>query len=107
MTFPFSKLVALQRVAAEALSHPDAILAEAIMHHCALKVASSTAPTDKLVGIYVTAEIKAKHRLLRLPISDLAGLKIKGKYLAALSKCEDWQLDLGTIDALIDGMVAS
>lgn len=107
MTYPFAKFVALQRAAARSLTYHDEQLAEAIMHHCALKVASATAPTDTLTGRYVDAEIKAKHKLLRMPVADLEGIAVRGRYMRALSECEEWELDYGTIDALVDGMAAA
>lgn len=104
MTYPFAKFAKLQQAATRSLSYHDEQLVEAIMHHCALKVASATAPTDALVGRYVDAEIKAKHKLLRLPVGDIEGVNIRGRYFRALSACEEWEKDHGTMQALVDGM---
>lgn len=107
MTKPFAKFLGLQKAAANSLSYHNDALSEAIMHHCALKVASATAPTDQMVGRLCTAEIAAKHRLLRLPISDREGVAVMGRYLRALSSCDDWENDYGTIEALVDGLAGA
>jgi len=101
------KLAALQRAAAKATQYHGNELAEAILHHCAIKVASSTAPTVSLVGKHVTAEIQAKHRLLRMAVPDLEGIAVRGRYLQALSRIEDWELDEGTVEAMVAGMVGA
>ncbi|MGV8833279.1 MAG: hypothetical protein ACOH2N_14995 [Devosia sp.] len=106
MTFPFAKFVHLQVAAAQSLGYHDQNLAEAIMHHCAMKVASATAPTDDQLSQYVNAEIEAKHRFLRMSVPDIEGVSLKGVYLRALSQCDEWELDHGTIDALVAGMIA-
>ncbi len=107
ITAPFAKFVDLQRAAAAALDYHNEAVAEAIMHHCALKVAAATAPTDELVSQYVTAEITAKHALLRMAVPDLEGVAVRGRYLRELSRCDDWEQDDGTIEALIDGMAGA
>lgn len=99
--------VALQRVAAKAAQYHGDELAEAIVHHCSLKVASATAPSDYLVGKLVEQEIQAKLRLLRMAVPDLEGIAVRGRYLKALSKVEAWEQDEGTIAALIDGMAGA
>lgn len=99
--------VGLQRAAARAAKYHDNELAEAIMHHCALKVASATAPSDYLVGKLVEQEIQAKHRLLRMAVPDLEGIAVRGRYLKALSAVDEWERDAGTVDALITGMVGA
>lgn len=104
--FPFAQFVGLQVAAAKSLQYHDEALSEAIMHHCALKIASATAPTDALVGRYVDAEINAKHRLLKMSVCDLEGIAVRGRYLLALSKTDEWELDYGTVEALVAGMVS-
>lgn len=102
--FAFAMAASLFRPALKALDCSDEALAESIIHHCALRVAGATAPTEQLVGRYVHAEITAKNRLLRMPVNDLEGIAVKGRYLRALNKIDRWELDDGALDALIDGM---
>lgn len=105
MAKPFAKFAALQRAAARSLAYHDEALSEAIMHHCALKVASATAPSEALVGKLVSMEIAAKHRLLKMPVPDLEGIAVRARYLQALWTIGDqWELDYGTADALVDGL---
>ncbi|MBN9333272.1 hypothetical protein [Devosia sp.] len=108
MTYPFAKFAALQRAAARSLAYHDEALSEAIMHHCALKVASATAPTDGLVGQYVGREIKQFHALLRMQVPDLEGIAVRGRYLKAyMALDQDYLEDAGTPEALIDGLAGA
>lgn len=105
MTHPFAGLATVQRAAAKSLTYHDEKLAEAIMHHCAMRTAAATAPTDKLVGRYVDAEMKALHRLLRMKVSDLEGFAVRGRYIRAYAAYDPGALtDMGTPEAMVDGM---
>src|SRR5690554_2894826 len=101
MIYPFSKLAALQRAAARSLSYHDQGLVEAIMHHCALRVAAATAPTDHHVGQYSRAEMRALRRLLTIEVPDLSGVAVRGQYLRPfLAYDPDWIGDAGVPEAL-------
>lgn len=108
MTYPFAKFAALQRAAARSLSYHDEALSEAIMHHCALKVASATAPTDDLVGRYVQAEMRQFRKLLRMKVQDLEGIAVRGRYIRACNDVNDTCLEeKGVPEALIDGLAGA
>ena len=99
--FPFTRL---QRFATSLQPDLRTELREAVQYHCAVKIASATAPNDELVGQCVDLEIKAKHHLLRLPAINLAEVSVKGRYLLLLHEVDHWELDQGTIEALMAGM---
>jgi len=108
MTFPFAQFAALQRAAAKALAYPDEALVEAIMHHCALKVASATAPNDELVGRYVRAEMRQFRKLLRLKVPDLEGIAVRGRYLRACYAVNETCLEeQGMPEAIIAGLAGA
>lgn len=104
----FKALFQLQRAATRAVGQCNDELAEAIVHHCALMVASATAPSDKLVGRFVNEEERALKRLLMFPTPDAASLAAKGRYLQAfLAYDRDWLSDAGVPHALLAGMAGA
>ena len=101
-------LAVLQRAAHRSFSYHDMELVEAINHHCALRVAAASAPNDEMVGRCSTAEDKALLRLLRLPVSDLEGVAVKGRYLLAFAQYDPgWHLVDGAIQAALAGMAGA
>lgn len=102
------RLFALQQAAARSVGYHDDELVEAISHHCALKTAAATAPTDELVGQHSRAEERALRRLLRLPVSDVEGFAVKGRYLRAFTTYDpSWLVDTDMPEALLAGMAGA
>lgn len=108
MKFTLARLAPFQRAAARSTEYHDKDLVEAILHHCALMVASCTAPTDAATRRYVDAEIKQFHKLLRMPVQDLEGIAVRGRYIRAYLAIDPECLeDTGTPEALIAGLAGA
>ncbi|WP_332717429.1 hypothetical protein [Pelagibacterium mangrovi] len=101
-------LFTLQRAAARSIGYHDDALVEAIMHHCALRTAAATAPSDHQVGRYSEAEERAIKRLLTMKVTDLDGIAVRGRYLRAFAQYDPgWLNDAGVPEALLAGLAGA